>query len=136
MGMEIPERPRILPRGVPFIGFPFGLLRKFPVSVPSVNPAVIKPGESTTITIKSLKSDTTYTLYFFAFGLNYFMLVDVVEAATDSAGTLTYTYTPPADIIQDLLFLVPIVEGKAYEGGPLVATVMFFYMYTAVSLGK
>ncbi|MEM2779031.1 MAG: hypothetical protein QXH00_10125 [Candidatus Jordarchaeales archaeon] len=122
--MEVPEeRPRIFPRGVPFIGFPYGLFRKFPLSVPAVEKFVVRPGDVAAITVKALKPETVYTLYF----IRGETILEAVEVTTDAMGTLTYRYTvPDLGFITTLIF-IPIAEGTAYGTGPLASFTSLLY---------
>jgi hypothetical protein len=123
--METPEeRPRILPKGVPFIGFPYGLFRRFPLSVPGIEKFVVKPGDVATITVKALKPGTLYTLYFIQ-GVS--PVLEAVEATTDSIGTLTYRYEVPDLGNISTLILIPVAEGNAYGTGPLACFTCILY---------
>jgi hypothetical protein len=131
MGMETPEeRPRLLARGVPFIGFPYGLFRRFPLSVPSIEKFVVKPGDVTTITVKALKPSTTYTLYFIQ-GASPVLEAD--EVVTDSTGTLTFRYTVPDLGFIQTLILIPVAEGNAYGTGSLASFTCLLYNNLAVT---
>lgn len=85
------------PRGVPFIGFPFGLLRRFPVPILRVDPGLITPDQPTTFTASSLTPGTPYSLV-----INYVsaasLIVAEINVTADFAGTVSQVLNP-ADVL-------------------------------------
>ena len=81
------------PRGVPFIGFPFGLLRRFPVPILRVNPGLITPDQPTTFTASSLSPGGFYEMI-----INYLgaasVIVSQMDHQADVAGVISHPLTP------------------------------------------
>jgi hypothetical protein len=85
---------------------------------------VVKPGDTVIITVKALKPNTVYTLYFIQGATP---VLDAIEVTTDNLGTLTYTYTvPDLGNIQTLIF-VPVAEGSTYGTGALASFTCLLY---------
>ena len=87
------------PRGVPFLGYPFGLLRRFPVPILRVDPGLIKvagaglPDPPTTFTASSLTPGTFYQIL-----INYIGAISQVmfqiDVQANMAGAISQPLTP------------------------------------------
>ena len=80
------------PRGVPFLGYPFGLLRRFPVPILRVDPGLITPDQPTTFTASSLTPGTFYQII-----INYLgaasVIVSQIDLQADVAGAISHPLT-------------------------------------------